>query len=175
MRVKISYKYLKQLFVPCDVLYIKNECRASCCESSLKDRIVVSILNSEKKYIESLGGVVSDGMLEVVNGKCPFKNNIDSCSLHEKKKPFGCVVSPFNLNKNNILIVRNRYRMFRCYRDCSIKKVFVYEAHRKSLELLFGEVGFLQIKAKMEFGKDFYMSMDDVVYERLIENEKCKK
>lgn len=175
MLVKISWKFLKQLFVPCNTNFIRDVCGASCCDSSIKGRIVVSILDVERARIEALGGVVINGALIDKEGKCPFKNKENLCSLHSGGlKPFGCLVSPFVLNKNSTLIVRNRYRLFKCYRNVCSGKLLVYEAHRKSLEVLFGVEGFLFIRSVVELEDDFYMDMDDKVFQNMKETQKAR-
>ena len=81
---------------------------------------MITIHPSEQAAIEGLGGRVIDGLLQPKTGcrKCPFKTPEHLCGIHfSGSKPFGCIASPFTLNANDTLIVRNRYRLLKCYND----------------------------------------------------------
>ncbi len=132
--VKISTKSARQLFRGCNTDYIKTVCKGRCCEGT--NCISVAIHPLEQANIESLGGVVKDGLLQPdIRGLCPFKSDNGLCLLHGTgNKPLGCIASPFTLNKNNTLIIRNRYRLLRCYKGGSVP---AYLAFRTSLEALF--------------------------------------
>ena len=171
--IKISVKSMKQLFHPCTIDYIQNICHGRCCESS--NGLMVTIHKSEIKHIRSLGGVVSsDGFLVDINNnkKCCFKKN-DLCSIHTMK-PFGCKASPFTLSKNNILIIRNRYRRMKCFKAPGA--VPAYIAHRWSLEQIFGFdeteriVNCITSGCAMVFGK---ISIEK--FNMLVENDRAKK
>lgn len=71
--------------------------------------------------------------------KCTFhETDSDLCTLHALgTKPFTCTVSPFALNVNDLLVVRNRYRLLRCYNV--EPRLPAYVAFRSSLDMLFGD------------------------------------
>ena len=138
--VKISAKNARLAFNGCDPDYIRDVCHASCCDSKTSATgTLITIHPSEETAIEKRGGVVLDGLLQPKTGekKCPFKNEVNLCGLHfTPDKPFGCIASPFTLNDNNTLIVRNRYKLLKCYNDGP--RMPAYKAFRASLDLIFG-------------------------------------
>lgn len=114
---------------------------------------MVTIHPSECGRIEARGGVVVDSFLQPKSGcrGCPFKSE-GLCGLHfTPDKPFGCIASPFTLNKNDTLIVRNRYKMLPCYRGAG-EKMPAYKAFFSSLSLLFGFVEAEQISEHFDNG-----------------------
>ena len=134
-QIKISVKSLKQKFQRCEPEYIKSVCHGRCCEGT--GGIMVTVHKSEVKSIKALGATVKNGFIQADKGcsLCPFKKD-GLCSIYEEK-PFGCKASPFTLSKRNVLIIRNRYRMLRCYK--TPEAIPAYEAHRWSLEQIFGK------------------------------------
>jgi hypothetical protein len=121
---------------------------------------------------------IKDGFLQPDHPKCkrcPFKTEEHLCSLHgTKDKPFGCIASPFTLNKNDTLIVRNRYKLLKCYNDG--KKIPAYKAFSDSLVHLFGEDEVERISFYLETTKeDFYSPMSYENYRILIANDEIKK
>jgi len=177
MIVKISNKSLLQKFAICNVDYIKTVCNGSCCNSS--NKLMVTVHDSEKDNILNNPFIKIDieGNFIKPNekGLCPFKNEYGLCVLHNTiYKPFGCIVSPFTLNKNNTLIVRNRYRLLKCYR-ININKTPVYIAHKFSLVKLFGESGYDEICNNMNFNRDFFIYLDNIKYSILKDNDNFKK
>lgn len=187
-RIKISAKSLLQAFHPCTPEFIKEICHGSCCESHTKGRnTMITVHPSEKEWIDKMlfrsgtGGRIENGLL-VTGKKCPFKTSEDLCSIHTTK-PFGCIASPFTLNTNDTLIVRNRYRMLRCYR---IKegKVPAYIAHRGSLNMLLGEDEAERVINHIKNGigkiddlydKDLIVEISEDVYYKLKDNDLVKK
>lgn len=140
--VKISIASMWQRFNGCEPEYIRDVCHARCCDApSRPGGTLISIHESEVPVIVRRGGEVRDGLL-VTDGVCTFKTDDHLCSLHfTPDKPFGCIASPFTLNKTDTLIVRNRYRSLKCYRPHDRSKglgIPAYEAFRASLDLIFG-------------------------------------
>jgi len=81
---------------------------------------LITIHPTEQTTIEARGVVVENGLLQPRTGekKCPFKTEACLCELHHTPdKPFGCVASPFTLTRAGTLIVRNRYKLLKCYED----------------------------------------------------------
>ena len=175
--IKISAKMAALKFNGCEPEYIKNVCHAKCCESSTQPTgTMITIHPSENERIESLGGVVINNMLQPREGekKCPFKTKDNLCGIHfSAGEPFGCIVSPFTLNKNNTLIVRNRYRLLKCYNDG--RKIPAYKAFGESLILLFGEDQASKIVDHFDNGGGDYMAeMNINIYNSVIENDLAK-
>ena len=105
---------------------------------------------------------------------CPFK--VDGlCGLHfTPDKPFGCIASPFTLNKNDTLIVRNRYKMLPCYRGPAAKEP-AYKAFASSLELLFGVDEAQIISLLLDKGSgDIETVIPLENYKRLKDNDEAK-
>lgn len=145
--IKLSVPMLKQMFHPCEISYIISTCKGRCCEGT--NRIMVIIHETEREQIEKLGGKVENGfILPDFRGLCPFKENKGTCKLHPDDKPFGCKASPFTLNKNNTLIIRNRYRLLRCY-SCD-NSLQAYKVHAWSLQQIFGLDEYEKIVIKIE-------------------------
>jgi uncharacterized protein YwbE len=175
--VRVSAAMMHQPFHPCTPDFIAGTCRAACCESSTHpDGIIVSIHPSEAGAIGDRGGVVVDGFLRPHNGarRCPFKAPDDLCTLHAAgAKPFGCVASPFTLNDRDTLIVRNRYRLLRCYKADGA--VPAYVAHRASLDRIFGPAEAARIAAHLDGGgEDLGATIDPAVYAMLKDNDDAK-
>lgn len=175
--VKLSAKSANQLFNGCDPDYIKNVCHASCCQSSTSETgTMITIHPSEIPIIEARGGIIKAGLLQprVGEKRCPFKTDDELCGLHfTPDKPFGCIASPFTLNNNNTLIVRNRYRMLRCYNDG--KRIPAYKAFRASLDLIFGKEEAQRICEHLEAGGgDITAEMSRHHYLMLKDNDDIK-
>lgn len=176
IEIKISYKYANQKFNGCDPEYIKNVCHASCCQSTTsKNGTMITIHPSENIKIKKIGGKIKNGFLEPINKKCPFKTDDHLCGLHlSENKPFGCIASPFTLNKNNTLIIRNRYRLLKCYNDG--KKIPAFLAFKSSLDLLFGlEESNRIVNHLKNNNSDLIAYMSVEKYKILIENDSIKK
>jgi len=175
--VKVSAKNARLPFNGCDPAYIRDVCHASCCQSSTSPTgTMITIHPSEQATIEARGGVVVDGLLQPRPGekRCPFKTDEHLCGLHfTPDKPFGCIASPFTLNKNNTLIVRNRYRLLKCYDDG--KKIPAYQAFRASLDLIFGTDEAARICEHLDSGGgDLMATMRREQYQMLVDNDAIK-
>lgn len=141
VKIRINLAALQQKFHPCTLDFIRDTCQARCCRSTVDPSgIAVVVRPQEIIPLEALGAKIDHetGRIEAVNRRCPFQREDNHCcSLHgTPEKPAGCIISPFTVNKNNSLIVRNRYRMFPCFK--AEGAIPVYLAHRGSLERLFG-------------------------------------
>lgn len=177
IKVKISARMAKLKFNGCDPDYIRNVCHASCCQSSTSPTGTMITINPfEEDKIKAIGGVVIDGLLQPRSGEkvCPFKTKDHLCSLHfTENKPFGCIASPFTLNNNNTLIVRNRYRLLKCYDDGN--KIPAYKAFRASLDLIFGKEEAERICASLDKSDDdvtAYIKPD--IFDILVVNDEIK-
>lgn len=169
--IKISRAMLEQRFQRCEPEYIKSTCRGRCCEGT--NGLMVTIHPSEKERIEKLGAIIENGFIKDTegNGICPFKKG-GMCSIHEEK-PLGCAASPFTLNKNDTLIIRNRYRILRCFK--TPEAIPAYEAHFWSLCRIFGEEEATRIVQELKRGtEDIKAKMDYSIYKVLIENDEAK-
>lgn len=177
-RVKISAASARWLFAGCTPDYIKTTCRASCCQSSTSPTgTIITVHPREVAAIARRGGVVVDGLLQPRPGerRCPFKTAAHLCGLHETPdKPFGCIASPFTLNANGTLIVRNRYKLLKCYNDGA--RIPAYRAFRASLDLIFGDAEAARICAHLDAGGgDLVATMTAEAYETLRTNDDIKK
>jgi hypothetical protein len=178
VQVKVSAAMARLEFAGCSPDYIKNTCHATCCQSSTSPTgTIITIHPREVPAIEARGGVVIDGLLQPKPGekKCPFKTQDNLCGIHfTPDKPFGCIASPFTLNDNDTLIVRNRYKTLKCYKDGD--KVPAYRAFSASLKLIFGEEGAARITAHLDAGGgDILATMSAQNYETLKTNDVIKK
>lgn len=174
--VKVSAKMARLRFPGCSPDYIASTCRATCCESSkAKTGTLITVHPSEEAAIRARGGVVSDGMLQPRPGerRCPFKTEANLCGLHDTPdKPFGCIASPFTLNAKGTLIVRNRYKTLRCYKDGGEP---AYRAFATSLVLLFGQAEAKRITAHFDDdGGDIMASMPERSWRILRDNDALK-
>jgi hypothetical protein len=118
--LKVSAKNARLRFIECGPACIAQGCEAKCCDAPTSTTgIRITIHPSEVQGITNRGGVVDqDGYLLPRPGErlCPFKGEDHLCTLHgSPDKPFGCRASPFMINKNNTLIIRNRYKLLPCY------------------------------------------------------------
>ena len=132
--IKISSKWANHLFT-CNVEYITTTCKGRCCRGN--NKIIVSLLPEEVIIQEQNGFDTEHGLLKPdPNTKiCPHQLPNGLCGVHGTElKPFGCIASPFTINKNNTLIIRHRYSRFKCH---GIGEP-AYKTFRASLDLIFG-------------------------------------
>jgi hypothetical protein len=172
MKIKISIKWM-QIKFECTPEFIKNICKGRCCEGS--KNLLISLLPNEEEKINELNikCYIKNGHLLPKNGtKCPFKNKDELCTLHNTElKPFGCILSPFTLNKNNTLVIRQRYLMFPCFG----KGQPVYETFRNSLVLLFKEKTDEIITKIKNSTEDFYVDVDNNIINNIKYLDRIKK
>jgi DNA modification methylase len=176
-QIKVSAKMARLRFNGCDPEYIRTTCHARCCESSTSPTgTIITIHPTEQQRIEQLGGVVTAGLLQPAAGcrKCPFKQTDHLCGLHVSgQKPFGCVASPFTLNANDTLIVRNRYRLLKCYNDG--RRIEAYVAFRASLDLIFGPAEAQRVCLHLERGGgDVMATVSEENYLMIKQNDEIK-
>lgn len=176
--VKISAKSARLMFTECGPACIEqNGCGGNCCDAPSKPGgCLVTVHPSEAAHIAALGGVVENGRLVPEPGQkgCPFKHK-GLCAIHKAGKPFGCVASPFTVNKAGTLIVRNRYKLLPCYKGGGAKAE-AYKVFRTSLVAIFGEDEAARITAHLDGGGDDLMAtaLPDA-YRMLIDNDAAKK
>ena len=135
MKVKISAKWMFHKF-RCAEDYIKNVCHGSCCTGT--DKVLISLLPEEAKRQVETGHTVKGNKLcpDSVTGKCPHLNESGLCDIHfTPDKPFGCIASPFTLNKADTLVIRQRYSRMKCHGEGE----YAYKAFRASLDLILGK------------------------------------
>lgn len=135
---------------------------------------MVTIHPTEIERIIEYGGVVVDGFLQPdSDGKhCPFKTEEGLCSVHDKK-PFGCRASPFTLNKNLVLVVRNKYRLMRCFKRGTVP---VYIAHKQSLISIIGENNWQKLDKYVQQGiPSLLVSIPCHICGMLVDNDVAKK
>ena len=176
--ITISVKAARLKFIECGPICIANDCTARCCDAKTSPLgIKVTILPDEVKQIEQKGFVVIDGYLQPRKDErlCPFKTEGHLCNLHGTKfKPFGCIVSPFMLTKNNSLVIRNRYKMLPCYDKEHGQPA--YKVFRSSLVEIFGEGRTNSITKVLDWGKrNLSVTITDDVYKKLTTREAILK
>jgi ribosomal protein L39E len=152
---RVSAKSARLPFQGCSPEYIANVCHGRCCDSSTQPSgtLIAVASGDEARRLRQRGAVIVDGQIQPRPGErvCPFKSGEGFCGLHfTPDKPFGCIASPFTLNANNTLIVRNRYKLLRCYKQ--EPQVPAYVAFRTSLEILFGPAEAARIVAHLDAG-----------------------
>lgn len=174
--VKVSAKSARLPFNPCGPKCISLGCTGKCCDAPTRPGgCFVTIHPSEVARITARGGVVVGGLLQPVPGAtgCPFKRD-GLCTLHgTPDKPFGCIASPFTVNKHRTLIIRNRYKLLPCYN--SGEKLPAYLAFFSSLVLLFGNRLANEIKGHLDNGGgDRVFMMPEENYLKLVDNDRIK-
>jgi DNA modification methylase len=171
--VRVSAPMLKQMFHPCDQDYVQSVCRGRCCERS-SGGIMVTVHNSERATIAAQGGIFDGKFLAAdARGLCQFKTPTHRCSIHATGQPFGCTASPFTLNDNDLLIVRNRYRLLTCYEAEGALPAYV--AHRRSLDAIFGAEEAERIVGCIDAGeKEIAAAMPARAYDILKDNDDAK-
>ena len=142
--VIVSSKWAHHLFA-CSIDYITTQCHGRCCEGTGK--VLVCLLPEEVASYEGAGHIVRRGLLEggTLTGKCPLKLASGLCAVHGSK-PFGCIASPFTLNRGDTLIVRYRYSLLKCHGHGSP----AYKVFRPSLDLIFGTVEAARICGELD-------------------------
>lgn len=118
--VKVNIAAMRQMFHPCDPDFIRDVCQARCCRSTTDPTgTAIVVTPSEAVRLRRRGVTVDDdtGRVAPVDRRCPFQRHDDHlCALHDTDdKPAGCTISPFTINTNGTLIVRNRYRRLPCF------------------------------------------------------------
>jgi hypothetical protein len=97
------------------------------------------------------------------------------CGLHfTPDKPFVCATGPFHLNAHGKLILRNRYKLLRCYRDGQGHPGNVappaYRAFGGSLAILLGDEQYEKLVAHLDGGGgDTFVTLDVATYDLLCE------
>lgn len=171
--VKISRAMLLQRFHPCEQDFVRTVCGGRCCVRSAGG-IMVTVHPSEQARFEAKGARIEAGFIQPdARGKCPFQTDDGMCSTHADK-PFGCRASPFTLSPAGTLIVRNRYRMLKCF-GCP-GSVPAYRAHAWSLQQIFGQEEAARIARHLDEGwGDFSAWMPAEHYAMLRDNDRAKK
>lgn len=138
--VRVNIPALQQRFRPCDPDFIRDVCHGACCRSTTDPTgIAVVVTPAEAVRLRRRGADVDDetGRIVPQNRRCPFQAaDTFLCTVHADDEPMGCAISPFTINPTNTLIVRNRYRLLKCYNGPDA--IPVAHAHRRSLEMIFG-------------------------------------
>lgn len=155
IRVIVSAANMRQMFRPCDPTFIADVCRAACCRSTTDPTgIAVTVTGpAEAERVSAQGAAVDLDTLRIqpVRRRCPFQDPATHlCGIHDGRQPFGCVASPFTLSPKNRLIVRNRYRMLKCYR--AEGALPAYLAHPASLTAILGASQAAALTAHLDSG-----------------------
>lgn len=186
VKVKVSAKSARLPFHGCEPKYIAEVCHGRCCEGS--GGLMVSVHLTEVSALAARGasfnrppGLTIDSLLlkprnpdaRGASQLCQFKTPEHLCALHTGPKPFGCVASPFTLNVKDTLIVRNRYKLLKCYNDGP--RLPAYVAFRASLNLIFGLDESERICLHLENGGgDIEAEMPELNWRILRDNDAAK-
>ena len=149
--VTVSAASMRQPFHGCEPDYIRDVCKGACCRSSVDPSGVrIRVLPVEVAVLRARGAVVIGDRVQPVDHHCPFQTDVQLCGLHgTPDKPFGCIASPFVLTSRDTLVVRNRYRLLKCFRDGDRP---AHRAFHASLVLLFGAAEAARISAAVDAG-----------------------
>lgn len=185
VRVKVSAAMARQPFHGCEPDYIANVCHSKCCDASWHpEGVLIAIHGKEQAVHEAataVGAGVREGLLRPREGErlCPFKHQgTHLCTLHHTDhKPVECISSPFTFTKHNTLIVRNRWRLLKCYNDrgpADKDPLPAYKAFCNSFVLIFGSKEAGRIFAHLDAGGgDLYAYARQSVYDMLAENNEA--
>ncbi len=139
--VTISAKSARLLFQGCTTDFIAEICHGACCHyKNLPEGTIVKVEEDQRGALVELGATFVNGIMQTVNRRCRFFDEGKYlCQLHTTGlKPRSCIQSPFTINKNDTLVLRNRYKLLPCYGAQGSKPA--YKAFSASLTLLFGAV-----------------------------------
>ena len=162
---------MRQMFHPCTEDYIVNVCNGRCCQGT--GGIMVTVHDSEIDKFKDLCNINGNFIEADERGLCPFKTKEGFCNIHNNK-PFGCIASPFTLNIRDTLIIRNRYRLLRCYKTDGSKVAYI--AHAWSLKQIVGLDNYEYLKEHLnKGGGDVVININDDIYKILKDNDKYKK
>ena len=165
--VVISEKCARWEFQGCSEDYIRGTCNGRCCwttDEKGKTYTLIHVEEDQKEAIKKQGGCFRDDDIIQTgeDGKCVFQDKISGlCDLHcqqkedgESLKPRSCFISPWILSKNNRLIIRNRYKLLRCFK--TEPKIQAYIAFASGLKMLFGDNEYDKIYAHFNNGGGDY-------------------
>lgn len=162
--IRVNTRPLRtQLFRPCDPDFIRDVCHAACCRSTTDPTgIAVTVTPVEIAGVIARGATVdyTTGRVNPVDRRCPFQHpETHLCNIHTTDDyPSGCLMSPFTINTNLTLIVRNRYRLLKCFKAADAVPVAI--AHRASLERIFGAAATAVIIHHVTTGNDTTLHLD---------------
>ena len=174
--IKVSSKSARLRFHGCTPEYIRDVCHAKCCNPSIKKGALVAVRPSEEEAIRARGVAVRDHRIVVDPGQlCPFKTEEHLCGLHgTPDKPKGCILSPFYLNGNGTLVIRNYYKLLVCYGQEPLLPAYV--AFRASLDMLLGPEEAARVCTHLDSdGGDIISFVDVELYESFSVVEQVKK
>jgi 1-aminocyclopropane-1-carboxylate deaminase/D-cysteine desulfhydrase-like pyridoxal-dependent ACC family enzyme len=168
IQVIISAKAARLPFEGCSADYIRNVCHGRCCWTTGENgKLTTTIFVEPDQLIQitQRGGVVQNGIIQTASsGKCRFQATEGFCSLHNERSPEGkfvkprsCYISPWILTANNKLIIRNRYKMLRCFK--AEPQLPAYRAFFSGLVMLFGVEQAQIIANHFDTGGDDYSTI----------------
>lgn len=174
-QVRVSAKSARLCFHGCDPDYIRSTCRGRCCEGSGGLKVSVHPTEPLGQASGAKFLLPVDHETKGSRQRCPFKTEVNLCGLHGTPyKPFGCVASPFTINSNGTLIVRNRYKLLVCYN--AGPRLPAYIAFRASLDMLFGSDESDRICSHLDRGGgDMMAQMPDRSWIILRDNDEAKR
>jgi hypothetical protein len=160
--INVSGKMARLCFQKCTPEYIRDVCHGRCCTSHSHGGALIAVHEFERPAVEHAGGIVIDGLLRTIAGRCPFQDpETFLCTVHgTDAQPLGCSVSPFKLNSKGTLVIRRRYVSMCCYSKGGGTPAYI--AHRRSLEMVFGKAETERIVTLISQGADQVEGFPDV-------------
>jgi len=175
--VHVSGKMARLCFEGCSLAYIQQTCHGRCCASSMRiGGALIAVHDLECASVKAAGGVVINGLLQTVDGRCPFQDaSTFTCTVHDTAaQPLGCRVSPFKLNDNGTLVIRQRNIALCCYRKTG--GIPAFKAYRSSLIAAFGDQEAARIVWLVEMGADTVLAfMPDRAFTILTGNNQARR
>lgn len=150
--LKISAKSARLLFNGCQLEYMRDVCHGRCCDAPTDPngcKVIVTPAEAVSYKYEYRVKTV-DNMLVGVNGKCPFKMDDHLCMIHNFGKPLGCTMSPFTVNSNDTIVIKNRNKLMRCYK--AAPAIPAYKAYFNSLVAIVGLSNAIDIRNHLDKG-----------------------
>lgn len=149
----ISAANARLLFNGCQPAFIRDVCHGRCCyvkPGKGPAYTTVPVEKAQRPAIEARGVKLDDGKISAC-GRCPFHNATGFCDLHgTPDKPRSCIISPWTLTKKRKLIVRNRYKLLKCYK--AAPGLPAYKAFASGLKMIFGEDNYALIEKHFNAG-----------------------
>jgi hypothetical protein len=186
--VRISAASMRQRFHGCTPDYIARRCHGACCRRSTGGTLV-TVHRSEAEAVRAGGVPVVEGRIPPdAQGRCPHQSSVTNlCAAHGTTgKPFGCYASPFTLARGGrTLVIRNRYRMLRCYRDPlsaawgdaqDTEAPMAYHAFAGALVTVLGPETAAYVTGWLDAGGgDVTVPLDPAVRSMLLDNDEAKR
>lgn len=166
--IKVSAANARLQFHGCTPEFIRDVCHSACCDTRTPGGkgILVSLHVNEAAALAARGArivlgpdnAIMHGDAGLSGAQCRFKTEEHLCGLHfekengEKIKPWTCRAAPWHMNKTGTLVIRNHYKLLKCYKAGPLLPAYV--AFREGLNMIFGDKEAERIVKHFEEGGD---------------------